>query len=96
MRRSALTLIELLVALAIILALIGLVFLATQKIRGTSSPKSRSNSLNPLGHNHERNNMMLRDLGGHHVGLTAHLSKKEGNELHIVFATFDGNPLPFL
>jgi hypothetical protein len=39
------------------------------------------------GHVHERDNMMIEDAGPYHVGLTAHLSQKEGNELDIVFQT---------
>jgi hypothetical protein len=41
------------------------------------------------GHSHNRNKMMLKDFGPHHAGLTAHLSRKEGNELDIVFETTD-------
>lgn len=94
MRRPALTLTELLVIIAVIVVLIGLIFLATQKLHESASVKGRSDRVNPLGHLHERNNMMLRDIGGCHVGLTARLSKKDGNELDIVFETFDGKPLP--
>jgi hypothetical protein len=45
-------------------------------------------------HSHEHNKMMLEDFGPFHAGLTAHLSKKEGNELDIVFETIDEKPLP--
>jgi hypothetical protein len=45
-------------------------------------------------HVHERNKMMLRDFGPYHAGLTAHLSKKEGNELDIVFETAAKEPKP--
>jgi len=45
-------------------------------------------------HSHERGNMMLADFGPYHAGLTAHLSKKEGNELDIVFETVDEKPQP--
>jgi hypothetical protein len=37
---------------------------------------------------------MFKDIGPYHIGLTAHLSKKEGNELDIVFETTDDKPLP--
>ena len=46
------------------------------------------------GHSHERDKMMLGDFGPYHAGLTAHLSKKEGNELDIVFETADKEPKP--
>ncbi|HEV3440782.1 MAG TPA: hypothetical protein VG122_25740 [Gemmata sp.] len=46
------------------------------------------------GHNHEQNKMMIEDFGSYHAGLTAHLSKKEGNELDIVFETQDKEPKP--
>jgi hypothetical protein len=45
-------------------------------------------------HPHERGKMMLADFGPHHAGLTAHLSKKEGNELDVVFETADKEPKP--
>ncbi len=46
------------------------------------------------GHSHEHNKTMFKDFGQHHVGLTAHLSKKDGNELDIVFETIEDKPLP--
>jgi hypothetical protein len=45
-------------------------------------------------HQHERDKMMLRDVGPYHVGLTAHLSRKEGNELDVIFETQDKEPRP--
>jgi hypothetical protein len=45
-------------------------------------------------HPHERDKFMLVDFGPYHAGLTAHLSKKEGNELDIVFETADKEPKP--
>jgi hypothetical protein len=48
------------------------------------------------GHSHERGHEMLADFGPYHAGLTAHLSKKEGNELDVFFETGDDkNPKPF-
>jgi hypothetical protein len=46
------------------------------------------------GHSHERNNMMLEDVGklAYHAALTAHLSSKDGNELDIFFETTDEPP----
>jgi hypothetical protein len=42
------------------------------------------------GHSHERDKLMLADLGKrHHAGLTAHLSSKTGNELDIFIETAD-------
>lgn len=46
------------------------------------------------GHSHEHNKMKLEDFGPYHAGLTAHLSKKTGNELDIVFETVDEKPFP--
>lgn len=45
-------------------------------------------------HSHERDKMMLKDFGDYHAGLTAHLSKDEGNELDVLFETADDNPKP--
>jgi hypothetical protein len=49
---------------------------------------------NEHDHSHARGKLMLADFGPHHAGLTAHLSKKEGNELDIVFETADKEPKP--
>jgi hypothetical protein len=46
------------------------------------------------GHSHDHNKMMRKDFGPIHVGLTAHLSKKTGNELDLVFETHDEKPAP--
>jgi hypothetical protein len=46
------------------------------------------------GHSHDRDKMMLKDYGKIHVGLTAHISKKTGNELDLVFETEDKEPAP--
>ena len=51
------------------------------------------------GHSHERDKMLLADLGKkHHAGLTAHLSSKTGNELDVFLETADDahkpTPLP--
>jgi hypothetical protein len=46
------------------------------------------------GHNHSHNKTKFEDLGPIHVGLTAHLSKEEGNELDLVFETRDEKPFP--
>jgi hypothetical protein len=47
------------------------------------------------GHSHERDKMLLADLGKKfHAGLTAHLSRKDGNELDLVIETTDGKPAP--
>jgi hypothetical protein len=46
------------------------------------------------GHSHEHNKMMLEDFGPYHAGLTAHLSKKTGNELDIAFETLEPQPKP--
>ena len=46
------------------------------------------------GHSHDHNKMMRKDFGPIHVGLTAHLSKKTGNELDLVFETHDEKPVP--
>jgi hypothetical protein len=46
------------------------------------------------GHSHEHNKMMLADYGKIHIGLTAHISKKDGNELDLVFETEDEKPAP--
>jgi len=44
----------------------------------------------PHGHSHERDKMMLADVGKkYHAALTAHLSSKDGNELDIFFETAD-------
>ena len=45
-------------------------------------------------HPHSRGTLMLTDFGPYHAGLTAHLSKKEGNELDIIFETADKDPKP--
>ncbi len=42
------------------------------------------------GHSHERDKMLLADLGKkHHAALTAHLSSKTGNELDVFLETAD-------
>jgi hypothetical protein len=46
------------------------------------------------GHTHDRDKMMLKDFGPYHAGLTAHLSKKDGNELDILFETVEKEPKP--
>lgn len=52
------------------------------------------------GHSHERDKLLLRDLGPYHAGLTAHLSSKTGNELDVFIETADAAhtpvPLPIL
>lgn len=49
-------------------------------------------------HDHDRGKMKLEDItlpsGACHVGLTAHLSKKEGNSLDVAFETTDKEPKP--
>lgn len=45
-------------------------------------------------HSHERGKMMLVDAGPYHAGLTAHLSKKDGNELDVLFETSNETPQP--
>jgi hypothetical protein len=59
-----------------------------------SKPTVFENKHDEHEHSHERNKMMLVDYGPYHAGLTAHLSKKDGNELDIVFETVDEKPLP--
>lgn len=46
------------------------------------------------GHSHERGHEMLADIGPYHAGLTAHLSKKDGNELDIFFEDEKEKPHP--
>src|SRR5262249_2202765 len=46
------------------------------------------------GHSHERGKMLLADAGKHHALLTAHLSKKDGNELDVFFETDEKEPKP--
>jgi hypothetical protein len=46
------------------------------------------------GHSHERGNKLLADAGPYHAALTAHLSAKEGNELHVFFENTDTPPKP--
>lgn len=52
------------------------------------------------GHSHERDKMLLADLGPYHAGLTAHLSSKTGHELDVFIETADAAhtpvPLPIL
>jgi hypothetical protein len=43
---------------------------------------------------HERGHEMLADFDTYHACLTAHLSKKEGNELDIFFETDEKDPKP--
>ena len=45
------------------------------------------------GHSHEREKMLLVDIGSHHGALTAHLAKA-GNELDIFFETGGDSPQP--
>jgi hypothetical protein len=46
------------------------------------------------GHAHERGKMLLADAGPYHAALTAHLSRKDGNELDVFFETADQEPKP--
>jgi hypothetical protein len=59
-----------------------------------SKPTVFENKHDEHNHNHDRDKMMLEDFGQYHAGLTAHLSKKEGNELDIIFETQDKEPKP--
>lgn len=43
---------------------------------------------------HDRGKMMLADAGPYHAALTAHLSKKDGNELDLFFETTAKDPKP--
>lgn len=45
-------------------------------------------------HGHDRGKMMLADAGPYHAALTAHLSKKDGNELDLFFETAGKEPKP--
>lgn len=54
---------------------------------------------NEHGHDHDRGKLRLEDAvlpGGKkcHAALTAHLSKKDGNELDVSFETMDKEPQP--
>lgn len=61
---------------------------------GNSKPSVFSNPHTEAPHSHDRGHMLLVDFGPYHAGLTAHLSKKEGNELDILIETADADPKP--
>ncbi len=45
-------------------------------------------------HTHERGKFKLADAGHYHAALTAHLSRKDGNELDVFFETPDAEHKP--
>lgn len=59
-----------------------------------ANPKPQPTVEDDHVHEHERGKMMLADVSQYHVGLTAHLSAKEGNELDVFFETQDKEPKP--
>lgn len=65
---------------------------------GTQAPPaSTTRETSEPAHSHEREKMLLADLGkNHHAGLTAHLSSKTGNELDVFIesAAEDHAPAP--
>jgi len=68
---------------------------------GTQAPPATHREAAESTHSHERDKMKLADLGkNHHVGLTAHLSSKTGNELDIFIEAADDahtpTPLPVM
>jgi hypothetical protein len=82
--------------------LVLLVFLAGCKEKPTPTQQAEFKNKkgdDEHGHDHDRGKMRLEDAtlpGGKkgHAGLTAHLSKKQGNELDISFETMDKDPKP--
>ena len=73
-----------------------IVVLATGCTQSSTTPVTirTSPTVQEHDHTHEREKMLLADVGPHHAALTAHLSKV-GNELDIFIETAGREPKPF-
>jgi hypothetical protein len=77
-------------AAAVSLALLAFALCGCPANRQPATFQSESES-----HSHERGNMLLTDATPYcHAALTAHLSEKDGNELHAFFETVSDPPKP--